>query len=113
MTYKAQLMMQNCTYLQPSIQGSGYGDAFGAMSTVCGDCSDQAVQFVALFLELFHQAFDGSFAKLFRFAALPMTHERMDNAHASIGRGRGASVVQIVHDSSENDDAKSNKCNDS
>jgi len=58
------------------------------MGSVVGDGSDESVQLLPFLFEFLDQAFDGSLGESLRLAALPVTHQAPDNAHASVGRIR-------------------------
>lgn len=71
-------------HLQSSVQCSLNGDALAWMDTICGDGSDERVQLILLLLQLLHKAFNGSLGKALILSTLPVAHEAMDDAEASI-----------------------------
>jgi len=60
--------------LKATVKGSLYGDTLAGVRPVCGDRSDQTVQLVPLFLQLFDQTLDGPFGETLRLASLPVAH---------------------------------------
>ena len=63
-------------------------NAFGGMSSVGGNGSDKRVEFVAFFLEFFHERFNGSLGKSFILSALTMAHQTVNDAETCIGGRR-------------------------
>lgn len=62
-------------YLQSAVECTLYGDAFGVMCAVGGDCGDQVIEFFTFLFQLLHKTLNGSFGKRFTLATLPMTHQ--------------------------------------
>lgn len=72
------------TDLQPPVQRPLDGHTLAGMDAVGGDGGDEGVQLVLLLLQLLHQALDGALGEAFVLAALPVTHEAVDDAEAGV-----------------------------
>jgi len=81
--------MGSPSHLQSTVEGALDGHTLAGMGSVCGDSRYQGVQFVALLLQLLDQRLNGPLGESFAFAALPMAHERVDDAQAGVRRCGG------------------------
>lgn len=74
------------SHLQTAVEGALNGHALAGMGSVRGNGRDQRVQFVALLLQLLDQRLDGPLGESLALTALPVAHQRMDNAQAGVRR---------------------------
>ena len=71
-------------HLEASVQRALNGHTLCWVCAVCRDGGDQAVQLIPFFLEFLDETLDGPFAERFRFPALTVTHERVDDTQAGV-----------------------------
>lgn len=57
------------------------------MSAVSGDGGDEGIQLVFLLLQFLHQTLNGPFGEGLALAALPVTHQTVDDAQTGIVTG--------------------------
>lgn len=58
------------------------------MGPISRDSGDERVKLIFFLLQLFHQAFNGPLGKRLALAPLPVTHQAVHDAQASIVAGR-------------------------
>lgn len=81
-----QIPWNSIAYLQSPVQSALYRHTFTRVRSASRYCRYQRIQFISFFLQFLDQRFNGTFCEAFAFAALPVTHKRVDNAQTRVRR---------------------------